>query len=114
MGVEQPASAGDEMAAILFVRIKSRLSAEEFERRANERLPRFREVPGLIQKIYGRDEATGDACGIYFFEDGNALAAFRESELARTIPAAYEATDVRPEVFDVMFPLHPEKGPPLG
>jgi hypothetical protein len=101
------------MAVILFVRIKSRLDAEELERRVNERLPRFREVPGLVQKVYGRDEATGDACGIYFFEDRKALAAFRESELAQTMPAAYEALDVRPEVFDVLFPLHPEKGPPL-
>jgi hypothetical protein len=41
------------MAAILFVRIKSHLGAEEFERRLIERRPRFREVPGLVQKIYG-------------------------------------------------------------
>jgi hypothetical protein len=36
------------MAAILFVRIKSGLDAEEFERRLAERRPRFREVPGLV------------------------------------------------------------------
>lgn len=101
------------MAVILFVRIKSDLDKDELERRVHERRPRFEEVPGLIQKIYGMDEATGDACGIYFFESREALAAFRESELAKTIPAAYEATDTRREVFDVMFPLHPDKGPPL-
>lgn len=101
------------MAAILFVRIQSGLDAQELERRASERVPRFREVPGLIQKIYGRDETTGDWCGIYFFEDRKALAAFRDTELARSIPAAYEASDVRPEVFDVMYPLYPDKGPPL-
>lgn len=108
---EQLMSAGVEMAVILFVRVRSGLDAKELERRANERLPRFREVPGLIQKIYGRDEATGDWCGIYFFRDRDALVAFRESELAQTIPAAYEAVDVRPEVFDFLFPLHPDKGP---
>ena len=102
------------MAAILFVRIQSDVEAKELERRAQERFPRFREVPGLIQKIYGRNEATGDWCGIYFFEDQKALTAFRESELARTIPVAYEATDVRPEIFEVMYPLYPDKGPPLG
>jgi len=101
------------MSVILFVRIKSPLDAEQLERRAKERLPRFRDVPGLVQKIYGRDEATGDACGIYFFKDEKALASFRESELAKTIPAAYEAQDVRPEVFDVLFPLYPDKGPHL-
>jgi len=101
------------VAVILFVRIKTELDIVELERRMHERRPRFEEVPGLIQKVYGHDPATGDACGIYFFESREALGAFRESELAKTIPAAYEAVDTRREVFDVMFPLHAEKGPPL-
>lgn len=63
------------MAVILFVRIKSGLDAEEFDRRLLERRPRFRGVPGLVQKIYGRDDATGDVCGIYFFDSDEALAA---------------------------------------
>lgn len=99
------------MASILYVRIKSDLDPEELDRRLNERKPRFLEVPGLIQKIYGRDEATGDVCGIYFFENKEALSAFRDTELARTIPNAYEATDVRREVYEVLYPLKPEKGP---
>jgi putative monooxygenase ydhR len=98
------------MAAILFVRIKSGLDAPEFERLLVERRPRFHEVPGLVQKIYGRDDETGDVCGIYFFESNEALAAFRESELAQTIPAAYEALDVRREVYEVLYPLLPERG----
>ena len=96
---------------ILSVRIKSDLDPAEMERRAIERKPRFLEIPGLIQKVYGRDEATGDVCGIYFFENRESLAAFRESELAKTIPAAYEAKDIRREVYEVMFPLRPEVGP---
>jgi hypothetical protein len=99
------------MAAILFVRIKSDLKAEEFDRRLLERKPRFREVPGLVQKVYGGDDATGDVCGIYFFASREALAAFRETELARTIPEAYEAVDVRREVYNVLYPLWPERGP---
>ena len=99
------------MATILYVRIKSDLEPEELDRRLNERKPRFLEVPGLIQKIYGRDEATGDVCGIYFFASKEALAAFRDTELAKTIPSAYEATDVRREVYEVLYPLRPEKGP---
>ena len=99
------------MPAVLFVRIKSGLDAEEFERRLLERRPRFREVPGLVQKIYGRDDETGDVCGIYFFESQEALGAFRETELARTIPSAYEAVDVRREVYDVLYPLWPDRGP---
>ncbi|MEJ2560070.1 MAG: YdhR family protein [Anaerolineae bacterium] len=99
------------MATILYVRVKSDLDLEELNRRINERRPRFLEVPGLIQKIYGRDETTGDTCGIYFFESTEALAAFRETELAKSIPAAYEATDIRREVYEVLFPLKPEIGP---
>ena len=96
---------------VLYVRIKSDLDPEELERRALERKPRFLEVPGLVQKIYGRDEASGDWCGVYFFESKEALAAFRDSELAKTIPEAYEATDVRHEVYEVLYPLRPGVGP---
>jgi hypothetical protein len=99
------------MATILYVRIKSDLDPAELDRRLNERKPRFLEVPGLIQKIYGGDEATGDVCGIYFFENKEALGAFRDTELAKTIPTAYEAKDIRREVYEVLFPLRPEKGP---
>ena len=99
------------MAAVLFVRIKSGLDAAEFDRRLVERRPRFRKVSGLVQKIYGRDATTGDVCGIYFFASGEALTAFRETELARTIPAAYEAVDVRREAYELLYSLWPERGP---
>jgi hypothetical protein len=99
------------MGAILFVRARSGLDAEELERRLLERKPRFLEVPGLLQKIYGRDPATGAVCGIYFFESQAALAAFRETELARTIPTAYEVVEFRPEVYELLYPLRPDRGP---
>jgi hypothetical protein len=99
------------MAAILFVRISSDLDRDELDRRLQERRPRFLDVPGLVQKIYGRDKATGDVCGVYFFETDAALRAFRETELAKTIPTAYEAREVRREVYEILYPLHPEKGP---
>lgn len=99
------------MASILFVRVHSDLDPEELERRLIERRPRFQEVPGLVQKIYGRDNSTGDVCGIYFFEDQDSLAEFRETELAKTIPSAYEAKEIRREVYEVLYPLHPDRGP---
>jgi hypothetical protein len=99
------------MAVVLFVRITSGLDPEELERRSRERSPRFRDVPGLVQKIYGRDPETGDACGIYFFESEDALAAYRETQLAQETSAAYEAIEVRREVYEVLFPLRPERGP---
>jgi hypothetical protein len=65
----------------------------------------------LIQKIYGRDETTGAVCGIYFFKNDETLAALGKSDLAKTIPAAYETTEIRKEVYEVLFPLRPERGP---
>ena len=99
------------MAVILFVRAKSDLDEEELDRRLLERRPRFREVPGLVQKIYGREEATGAVCGIYFFETQAALAAYRETELAQTIASAYEVTEIRVEAYNVLYPLHSDRGP---
>ncbi len=99
------------MKSILFVRITSDLDRREVDRRLAEREPRFREVPGLLQKVYGRDEATGDVCGIYFFENAAALAEFRHSDLAQTISSAYEAQDVRKELYTVLYSLWPDRGP---
>ncbi|WP_428774367.1 YdhR family protein [Vibrio sp.] len=99
------------MAVILFVRIETGLELPEPERRLQERKPSFNQVPGLIQKIYGHDPVSGGACGIYFFADQPSLEAFRDSELARTIPSAYEATDVRREVYQFLYPLYEDKGP---
>lgn len=99
------------MPAILFVRVTSQLAEDELERRMLERRPKFLEIPGLLQKIYGRDPATGHYCGIYFFESRTDLEAFAATELAKTIPSAYEAVEVRKEVYDVLYPLRPERGP---
>jgi hypothetical protein len=99
------------MSVVFFVRIKSDLEFDELERRLSERKPNFLEIPGLIQKIFGYDPATGDVCGIYFFENQEALDAYRKTELAKTIPEAYEAVDVRREVFEVLYLLRPEQGP---
>ena len=99
------------MSTVLFVRIKTDLELNVIQRRMLERKPGFLEVPGLLQKIYGRDPSTGDLCGIYFFENQEALDAYLASDLAKSIPGAYEARDVRREVFEVLFPLRPDQGP---
>src|SRR5215212_6812468 len=92
---------------IHFVRFKTQLAPEEVQRIMEERAPRFRsEVPGLVQKYYGYEPDSGAFCGCYIFDSEESRQAFRQSELARTIPAAYQAEEVRVEAYEVIFPLH--------
>jgi heme-degrading monooxygenase HmoA len=79
---------------MLIVRgLKSDLPYEELERRYKERMPQFREGPGLVQKYYSVDESTGEWAGIYLWDSEESLAAYLESDLRRTIPSAYELTE---------------------
>jgi hypothetical protein len=91
---------------IHFVRINTRLAHEEVRRIMEERAPRFREVPGLVQKYYGYEPNGGAFCGCYIFDSEQSRRAFLESELARTIPAAYQAEEMRVEAYEVLFPLY--------
>lgn len=79
---------------MLIVRgLKSKLSRQEFERRYRERLPRFREVPGLIQKYYAYDEDTRRWAGIYLWDSEESLSRYLESDLRQSIATAYELTE---------------------
>jgi hypothetical protein len=89
-----------------FVRINTRLAHEEVRRIMEERAPRFREVPGLVQKYYGYEQTGGAFCGCLIFDSEESRQAYLQSELARTIPAAYGAQEVRVEAYEVLFPLY--------
>jgi hypothetical protein len=71
-----------------------------------ERAPRFREVAGLVQKYYGYEPESWAFCGCYIFNSEKSRQAFSQSELARTVPAAYEAEEVRVEAYELLFPLY--------
>ena len=80
-------------AIMLIVRgLKSNLPREELEKRTRERMPEFRKLSGLIQKYYACDDATGEWSGIYLLDWEESLAEYLESDLRKTIPAAYELT----------------------
>lgn len=103
-------------SVMLIVRgLKSRLPREELERRYKERLPRFRELPGLIQKYYSYDESTGDWAGIYLWDSEESLAIYLESDLCKSIPIAYELIQPprveRFPIVDVLRPAVPWAGP---
>jgi len=72
------------------VKFASGLPPEEAQRRYRERMPRFREVPGLVQKYYLRDEATGEWGGLYLFDAPESLEGYLASDLRRTIAETYD------------------------
>ena len=91
---------------IHFVRFKTLFAREEIRRIMEERASRMREVAGLVQKYYGYEPESGAFCGCYIFDSEDSRQAFRESELARTIPSAYQAEEMRIEAYEVLFPLY--------
>ena len=98
---------------MLLVKFHSRLTDDEVLRNLEERLPLFRAVPGLKQKYYAREAATGDYVGIYLFDTIAALLDYRASELAKSIPPVYEIEGTpRIEILELLFPLHASSGLP--
>ena len=90
---------------IQFIKLHSDLPEEELLKRAHERAPRFREIKGLVQKYYVKlgDNRYG---GFYIWDSPESLMAFRESELATSIPQAYEIKEApEVELLNVMFKL---------
>ena len=91
---------------IQIVKLKSNLGEADLLERAREREPQFRAIPGLLQKYYVKMGVPGVYGGIYLWDSRESMAAFRTSELAASIPAAYEvieAPDI--QLLDVMFKL---------
>jgi heme-degrading monooxygenase HmoA len=79
------------------------------------RAPQYQALKGLIQKYYLRFRTTGEHGALYLWESEEALKEFRESELARTIPNAYQiqgASDV--VTADVVMVLRPDVIPDKG
>ena len=88
------------------VRAKTQLSKEDMLAIAEERAPQFRALPGLIQKYYVDYAEPGTFGGVYLFDSAESVAAYRASDLAKTIAAAYRTTEPPViEVIDVMFAL---------
>ena len=91
---------------VQFVKFESNKEHDDLLDIAHERAPRFRAIPGLIQKHYLRLDKPNRYGGFYIWESRAAMAEFRESELAKSIPAAYGvsgAPDV--DVYEKLFSL---------
>ena len=88
---------------VLMVKFKSALSIEEAKERYRERMPEFRELPGLLQKYYVHEPATGEVGGIYIWDSEESLQGYLRSDLRESIPEAYRVVGPpRIEKFQVM------------
>ena len=94
---------------VSLVRFKSGLSDEAVKATFEERADHYRNVPGLVEKIYLRFRESGEFGAVYVWDSEKALMDFRETELARTIPDAYQV-DGTPlvELADVCLVIQPE------
>jgi heme-degrading monooxygenase HmoA len=75
---------------IQVVKFESALSEADVLRTANERADQFRALPGLIQKYYVKLDRPNHYGGVYLWDSIESLTAYRESDLAASIPKAYE------------------------
>ena len=91
---------------IQFIRLKSSLSEEEVYQKAKEREPEFQAIPGLLQKYYVKLRQPGEFGGIYIWDSRASLAAYRASDLAASIPLAYQLIEApNIELMDLLFQL---------
>jgi hypothetical protein len=65
------------------VKYKTGLSEEEAAQTIASRAPQYRALPGLWQKLYVREQGTGEYGGIYVWEDEASMRTFRERSSPR-------------------------------
>lgn len=97
---------GADDIVVQYVTLKSELPEAELLKIAHERASSFRAIPGLIQKYYVRLSEPGQYTGIYIWRSKADLMKFRSSELAASIPQAYQVVGAPTVVVsDLLFQL---------
>jgi hypothetical protein len=92
---------------VLVILYKSALPIDRVKQLFRERSQRYRDVIGLLQKLYVHDPSTGEVGGVYLFESKKDLDVFRSSDLENSIGRAYqfiEPPTIR--AFEVVQTLH--------
>lgn len=93
---------------VSIVRFKSKLPDDAVQAAFEQRADRYRQVPGLLEKIYLRFRGTGEAGAVYVWDSDESLEQFRASDLGRTIATTYEIEgDAESEVADVALVVRP-------
>ena len=91
------------------IKLKSNLPEEALLTKARARESMFKAIPGLIQKYYVKTDQPGQYGGIYVWDSPQSLQEFRSSDLAKSIPEAYEVVEApQIELMDILFQLRNE------
>jgi heme-degrading monooxygenase HmoA len=91
---------------LLIVKFQSAHSDADVLRILEARVPLLRAVPGLRQKYYTREAATGAYAGVHLFDSQDALEQYRRSDVARSISSVFQVlTPPRVETLELLFPL---------
>ena len=91
------------------IKLKSSLPEEDLLNKAKERKPQFKAIPGLVQKYYVKTDQPKEYGGIYIWDSPESLQSYRESDLAKSIPEAYEIVEApNIEIMDILFQLRNE------
>ena len=88
---------------ILMMFFRSKKSFEEMIKLSETREDLYKNVPGLLQIVYMKDERTNLAGSILFFDNEESLNAYRVSDLAKSIPNIYDL--IQPpelQIFDLI------------
>ena len=95
---------------MLSLKFESKLEWPDIAKRIEDGRAAAREIPGVNQVIYAKDEALEEGHGfavIFAFASKEALAAFEESEARASLPETYASKTVRREVYEVAEWLQP-------
>lgn len=88
------------------IKLKSDLPEEELLKRAKERESNFKSIPGLLQKYYVKTSVVGEYGGVYIWDSLKSQQNYQKSDLAKSIPSAYEIKEVpKVEMMDLIFQL---------
>ena len=88
------------------ITFRSELPEETILKIARERKPQFEALPGLIQKYYFKPAEEKHSGGLYIWDSMESMMAYKNSELAASIPKAYGIEGMpNIEILDVFFQL---------
>jgi heme-degrading monooxygenase HmoA len=86
-------NSGGNSMEVVFILFKSTLPKDQVIKNFEARADLYRAVPGLVQKYYVHDDATGHFGGIHIFDSMESAEAFMRSDLVKSIGNAQNSQE---------------------